>query len=175
MTSKQQVPSNTEADSKLDMHALTSILRTSSSVRRRTPLSSVSFSPINKLAEIEYPYDYDRQSYTSEDVEKFKKESREEVVAFLRLKYGSCTPHHSHCHLNLVGLEQYVLTPNVLNQQAHLRELVRYAVLSEQALLKGFVGDTSAYIADASRHCSEQSALQAKLIGDFQFIQSKET
>ena len=199
MTNKQQVqseaqsaflankPSNNEGsrpswtcvmdiDNELDSHKdLPSIMRTSGSPRRRSASSSVSFSPNAELTVIEYPEDHDRQqeTYTVKDEYRFKKAARKEVAAFLKFKSGSATPAQRHHLLCLVGIEQYVLSPN-FDLSAHARALVRYAVLSEQACLKGFVGDKAAYIADVSRHCSKQSASRAKMIGDFQFIQSRE-
>ncbi len=154
-----------------------SILRASrSSFRRRS--SSVSFSPKSKLIVIERRDNYDRKqgqgSYTAKDVAKFKKEASDEVIAFLHLKYVPGTSHQHHRDMCLVGIEQYLLSPNFKNQRARARALVRYAVLSEQARTQGCVGDMAARIAEVSMQYSERSVAQAKLIGEFQFIQSNE-
>ncbi|KAK1740404.1 hypothetical protein QTG54_008499 [Skeletonema marinoi] len=179
-------PSNTEGssprpswncvmdiDNELDGCAVTpSILLSSHSFRRRQ--SSVSFSPTAKLNVIEGPDDYVRESYTKKDEALSKKEAREQIIAFLRLKNGSGTPHPHDHSLCLVGIEQYLLFPNVVNQRARARALVTYDVLREQARVGGCVADKAARIAVVSSQCTEQSALQAKLIGEFQQIQSNE-
>ena len=152
-----------------------SILRASrSSFRRRS--SSVSFSPKSKLIVIERRDNYDRKqgSYTAKDEAKFKKEASDEVINFLHLKYVPGTSHQHHRDMCLVGIEQYLLSPNFKNQRARARALVRYAVLSEQARTQGCVGDMAARIAEVSMQYSERSVAQAELIGEFQFIQSNE-
>lgn len=157
-----------------------SILSTSSrsSFRRRSSSASVSFSSNSKILVIERLDGYDRKqrSYTAADEARFKKEARDEVIAFLQLKYASRTPKQHHRDMCLVGIEHYLLCPNPEHQRARARALVRHAVLSEQARVRaqGCVGDTSACIAEVSRQCSQPSASQAKLIGDFQFIQCKD-
>ena len=155
-----------------------SILSTSrsSSCRRRSSRGSVSFASTSKLMVIERLDGYDRKqgSYTAADEAKFKKQARDEVIAFLQLKYASGTSKQQHRDMCLVGIEQYLLCPNPEHQRQRVRALVRHAVLSEQVRAQGCVGDTSARIAEVSRQYSQQSASQAKLIGDFQFIQCNE-
>lgn len=172
-----------DIDSELDINRALrpcdppSILSTSrSSFRRRSSSSSVSFSSTSKLLVIERLDGYDRKqgSYTAADEAKFKKEARDEVIAFLQLKHVSATSQQQHRDMCLVGIEQYVLCPNPESQRARVRALVRNAVLSEQARAQGCVGDTSERIAQVSRQFSEPSVSQAKLIGDFQFIQCNE-
>ncbi len=170
-----------DIDSELDGPALRScdppsILSTSrSSCRRRSSRGSVSFASTSKLMVIERLDGYDRKqgSYTAADEAKFKKQARDEVIAFLQLKYASGTSKQQHRDMCLVGIEQYLLCPNPEHQRQRVRALVRHAVLSEQAraYAQGCVGDTSARIAEVSRQYTQQSVSQAKLIGDFQFIQ----
>jgi hypothetical protein len=139
--------------------------------RRGSLAASVSFSPSDKLHIIEYPDDYRRESYTEEDEALFKKEAREEIIAFRRLKEGSGTPHHH--NLCMVGIEQHLISRDFVNQRERTKKLVTHAVLREQARVGSgdCVNDKAARIADASRQYSEWSASQAKMIGDFQSVQ----
>eukprot|EP00984_Skeletonema_dohrnii_P021799 scaffold10974_cov207-Skeletonema_dohrnii-CCMP3373.AAC.4 len=163
-----------DIDSDLNGRAVPPSILLSSHSFRRQRQSSVSFSPTAKLHVLDDPDDYVRESYTEKDEALFKKEAREQIIAFLRLKNGSGTPHPHDHSLCLVGIEQYLLFPNCVNQRARARALVTYAVLREQARLGGCAADKAARIAVVSRQCTEQSALQAKLIGEFQQIQSNE-
>ena len=102
----------------------------------------------------------------------FKKEARGDIDAFLKLKHGSSTPHNQ--NLCLVGIENYLISPDV-HQRANARRLVQCAVLAEQARWRGrdFCDDSkTARIAHVSRQCTKQAASRARLIGDFQFIES---
>lgn len=147
--------------------------------RRDRSSDSVSFAPTDELFLIDYPDDIHRarESYTAEDEVLFKKEARADVIAFHRLKRDSSAPHSRHQDMCLVGIEQYIL-PADPNQRAKAKESAICAVLTEQDRLgRGGLADnnkSSARIAQVARECSKESASLAKIIGDFQYMQSVE-
>ena len=135
-------------------------LRNASRPRRSRPSSGVSFAPKSKVYVINYPDDYDRAqgSFNQADEAKFKQEAREDIISFLRLSRGSIIPLNQQHNMCLVGIEQYFLSPDPVNQRARLRKLVSSAVLTEQTRLdsEDCIESKSARIARISRNCTKQ-------------------
>jgi 3,4-dihydroxy-2-butanone 4-phosphate synthase len=77
-------------------------------------------------------------------------------------------------NLCLVGLEQLV-SPEFSKKRARTKKLVKHAVLVEQSKIETGCGDKdkAERIAEAAIRYSEWSAAQAKMRGDFQYIQNK--
>ena len=111
-----------------------------------------------------------------------KADARKEVDIFRKMKGGlrlaaaGLSRHHQR-NLCIVGLEQQLVSPEFTKKRARTKKLVKYAVLVEQAKINAAYGNTTVKaerIAAAARRHSEWSAEQAKMVGDFQHIQSKE-
>ena len=139
---------------------------------------SVSFQPSSLLfcyCITEYePQDW----YTGEDEEIFKAEARKEVAVFRQMKggfTGASGESAGDPQLCIVGLEQQLISHEFSRQRARTKKLVKYAVLLEQSKAGTGYGDKAERIAEAARRYSEWSAAQAKMFGDFQYIQSKES
>ena len=147
---------------------------------------SVSFQSSSLLFCYGVPEDETQDWYTGEDEEIFKAEARKEVAVFQQLKMkggfagasGQSTsdPQH-HRNLCIVGLEQQLISPEFSRKRAMTKKLVKYAVLLEQSKIGTGYGSSNKAerIAEAARRYSEWSAAQAKMFGDFQYIQSKES
>eukprot|EP00984_Skeletonema_dohrnii_P034525 scaffold33584_cov146-Skeletonema_dohrnii-CCMP3373.AAC.7 len=145
---------------------------------------SVSFQSSSLLFCYGVPEDEPQDWYTGEDEEIFKAEARKELAVFQRMKGGfagasgqlaSDSEHHR--NLCIVGLEQQLVSPDFSRKRARTKKLVKYAVLLEQSKAgTGYIdSDKAERIAEAARRYSEWSAAQAKMFGDFQYIQSKES
>ena len=133
---------------------------------KKKPRRSVSFNPNSTLYSYNVPEDDPQDWYTNADEEVMKADARKEVDIFRMMKGGlgaaGLSRHHQR-NLCIVGLEQQLVSPEFTKKRARTKKLVKYAVLVEQAKS----------IAAAARRHSEWSAAQAKMIGDFQHIQSK--
>ncbi|KAK1741047.1 hypothetical protein QTG54_008299 [Skeletonema marinoi] len=143
---------------------------------------SVSFQSSSLLFCYGVPEDEPQDWYTGEDEEIFKAEARKELAVFRRMKGGFAGAsgqlagvHQHHRNLCIVGLEQQLISPEFSRKRARTKKLVKYAVLLEQSKAGTGYGDKAERIAEAARRYSEWSAAQAKMFGDFQYIQSKES
>mmetsp|Transcript_3024 Transcript_3024/g.4947 ORF Transcript_3024/g.4947 Transcript_3024/m.4947 type:complete len:203 (-) Transcript_3024:150-758(-) len=143
---------------------------------------SVSFQSSSLLFCYGVPEDEPQDWYTGEDEEIFKAKARKELAVFRRMKGGFAgasgqlagVPQH-HRNLCIVGLEQQLISPEFSRKRARTKKLVKYAVLLEQSKIDTGYGDSdkAERISAAARQYSERSAAQAKMFGDFQYIQSK--
>ena len=149
--------------------------------KRRT----VSFQPRSLLFCYGISVDETQDWYTGEDEGIFKVEARKELAIFWRMKQGYTTdasgksasnPQH-HRNLCIVGLEQDLISPAFSRERVRTKKLVKCAVLLEQSKIgTGYDdSDKAERIAQAARRYSEWSAAQAKMFGDFQYKQSKES
>ncbi len=151
---------------------------------------SVSFQPRSLLYRYEVPEDEPQEWYTGVDEDIFKKEARKDLAIFQRMKGGfnvdgaarqsALNPQPQHNEIDslcIVGLEQQLISPEFSKKRARTKKLVKYAVLLEQSRvdLGGSVNGKADRIAEAAARYSEWSAAQAKMFGDFQHIQSKES
>lgn len=149
---------------------------------KKKPRRSVKFNPNSTLYSYNVPQDDPQDWYTNEDEEVMKADARKEVDIFRKMKGGlrlaaaGLSRHHQR-NLCIVGLEQQLVSPEFTKKRARTKKLVKYAVLVEQAKINTAYGNTTVKaerIAAAARRHSEWSAEQAKMVGDFQHIQSKE-
>jgi len=148
--------------------------------KRRT----VSFQPRSLMFCYSIPAEETHDWYTGEDEGIFKAEARKELAVFWRMKQGytdalgqsASNPQH-HRNLCIVGLEQDLISPAFSRESARTKKLVNCAVLLEQSKIgTGYDdSDKAERIAQAARRYSEWSAAQAKMFGDFQYKQSKES
>lgn len=151
---------------------------------------SVSFQPRSLLYRYNVPEDEPQEWYTGVDEEIFKKEARKDLAIFQRMKGGfnvngapgqsapDPQPQHNEIDsLCIVGLEQQLISPEFSKKRARTKKLVKYAVLLEQSKIEVGDGynDKADRIAEAATRYSEWSVAQAKMFGDFQRIQSKES
>lgn len=151
---------------------------------------SISFQPTSQLYRYNVPEDEPQEWYTGVDEEVFKKEARKDLTIFQRMKGGfnvngaprqsapDPQPQHNEIDsLCIVGLEQQLISPEFSKKRARTKKLVKYAVLLEQSKidLGDSYNDKADRIAEAATRYSEWSAAQAKMFGDFQHIQSKES
>ncbi len=150
---------------------------------------SVSFQPRSLLYRYNVPEDEPQEWYTGVDEEIFKKEARKDLAILQRMKGGfnvNGAPgqsarardpqHNGNESLCIVGLEQQLISPEFSKKRARTKKLVKYAVLLEQSKIESGDGyDKADRIAEAAARYSEWSAAQAKMLGDFQRIQSKES
>ncbi len=163
--------------------------------RRR---STVTFSP--KL--IIYRYDIsdsERQEwFNDEDVKLFRAETRKEVAELQLLKMktwaeSDCSSDDNCCDgsnsintndleerhdLCIVGLEKLLISAEFTNKRERIKERVKRAVLGKQGQTKAKVCAAEDFykadrIAEAARQYSKWSTSQAKVRGNFQYIQSK--
>lgn len=148
---------------------------------KKKPRRSVSFNPNSTLYSYNVPEDDPQDWYTDADEVVMKADARKEVDIFRMMKGGlaaaGLSRHHQR-NLCIVGLEQQLVSPEFTKKRARTKKLVKYAVLVEQAKMNTAYGNTTVKaerIAAAARRNSEWSAAQAKMIGDFQHIQSKES
>jgi hypothetical protein len=142
---------------------------------KKKPRRSVSFQPRSTLYCYDVPEDEPQDWYTDEDEEIFKAEARKEIAVFRRMKGGgfASDPQHNR-NLCIVGIEQHLVSSEFSKKRARTKKLVKYAVLDEQSKIDTGCGDKAERIAESARRYSEWSAAQAKMFGDFQYIQSKE-
>ena len=156
------------------------------SPKQKQPRRSVSFQSSSTLCCYHVPEDEPQDWYTGEDEEIFKAAARKEVNIFQRMKGGgrfAGTSEQSASdpqlqlqqNLCLVGLEQQLVSPEFSKKRARTKKLVKHAVLVEQCKIETGCGDKdkAERIAEAAIRYSEWSAAQAKMRGDFQYIQSK--
>ena len=141
---------------------------------------SVSFQLSSLLFCYGVPEDETQDWYTGEDEEIFKAEARKEVAVFRQIKgglTGASGESAGDPQLCIVGLEQQLISHEFSRQRARTKKLVKYAVLLEQSKIGTDYGDSdkAERISAAARRYSERSAAQAKMFGDFQYIQSKES
>ena len=139
---------------------------------------SVSFQPSSLLFCYGITEDEPQDWYTGEDEEIFKAEARKEVAVFRQMKggfTGASGESAGDPQLCIVGLEQQLISPGFSRQRARTKKLVKYAVLLAQSKIDTGYGDSdkAERISVAVRQYSEWSAAQAKMFGDFQYIQSK--
>mmetsp|Transcript_3022 Transcript_3022/g.4945 ORF Transcript_3022/g.4945 Transcript_3022/m.4945 type:complete len:206 (-) Transcript_3022:150-767(-) len=138
----------------------------------------VSFQPSSLLFCYGITEDEPQDWYTGEDEEIFKAEARKEVAVFRQMKggfTGASGESAGDPQLCIVGLEQQLISPEFSRKRARTKKLVKYAVLLEQSKIDTGYGDSdkAERISAAARQYSERSAAQAKMFGDFQYIQSK--
>lgn len=151
---------------------------------------SVTFQNRSLLYRYDVPEDESQEWYTGVDEDIFKKEARKDLAIFQRIKGGfnlngaagqsapDPQPQHNEIDsLCIVGLEQQLVSPEFSKKRARTKKLVKYAVLLEQSRIDfgGNYYDKADRIAEAAARYSEWSAAQAKMFGDFQHIQSKES
>jgi len=171
----------------------TSVLRPCPSIfknKQRLQRQSVSFSSTRPtLWCYDIPYNERQEWYNNADEEFFKEEARKEVAAFWRLKMKtqgdgrSVNDDSSICFIDpedrhsmcIVGLEKLLISKEFIKKRARTRELVKRAVLAEQNKICTGYGDKAERIAESAMQYSEWSACQAKMLGKFQYIQSKES
>ena len=139
---------------------------------------SVSFQLSSLLFCYGVPEDVTQDWYTGEDEEIFKAEARKEVAVFRQMKggfTGASGESAGDPQLCIVGLEQQLISLEFSRQRARTKKLVKCAVLLEQSKIGTCYGDSdkAERISAAARQYSERSAAQAKMFGDFQYIQSK--
>ena len=148
--------------------------------KKKKQRRSVSFQTRSLLFRYSVPEDEPQDWYTSADEDMFKAEARKELAVLQGMKGGLAGATNSQQHnesLCIVGLEQQLISPEFSKKRARTKKLVKYAVLLEQSKIgKGYAyNDKAERIAEAARQYSEWSAAQAKMFGDFQYIQSKES
>ena len=143
---------------------------------------SVSFQTRSLFFRYSVPEDEPQDWYTSADEDMFKAEARAELAVLQGMKGGLAGDTNSNSQqrnesLCIVGLEQQLISPEFSKKRARMKKLVKYAVLLEQSKIgTGYShNDKAERIAEAARQYSEWSAAQAKMFGDFQYIQSKES
>jgi hypothetical protein len=167
---------------------LPSLALKSSELNKKKPRRSVSFQSSSTLFCYKIPEDEPQDWYTDEDEEIFKAEARKELAVFRCMKGGfafagasgqSVSDPQYQGKMCIVGLEQQLVSPEFSKKRARTKKLVMYAMLAEQIrTCYGFDDandDKAKRIAEAARQHSEWSAAQAKIFGDFQYIQSKES
>jgi hypothetical protein len=150
---------------------------------KEKPHQSVSFQSSSSLFCYNIPDDEPREWYTDEDEEIVKAEARKEVGVLRRMKAGASgqsarnpQPHH-HQNMCIVGLERQLISREFRKKRARTKKLVNYAVLRKQSKIGTGHGNSNnkvERIAEAARRYSEWSVINAKMFGDFQYIQSKE-
>ena len=149
------------------------------SLKKKKPPRSVSFQSSSTLFCYDVPEDEPQDWYTDEDEEIFKAEARKELAIFRRMKGGFGSDPQHHRTVCIVGIEQHLISPESSKKRQRTKKLVKYAVLVEQSKIDTDTGcgsnDKAERIAEAARRYSEWSAAQAKMFGDFQHIQSKES
>jgi hypothetical protein len=150
---------------------------------------SVSFQSSSTLFCYEIPEGEPQDWYTGEDEDIFKAEAQKELAVFRRMKGGfafagasgqsvsDSDPQYQR-NMCIVGLEQQLISPEFSKKRKRTKKLVKYAVLREQSKIgtgHGNINNKVERIAQAARRYSEWSAAKAKMFGDFQYIQSKES
>ena len=142
---------------------------------------SVSFQTRSLLFRYDVPEDEPQDWYTDADEDMFKAEAKYDLEILKRMKEGLAGANSQQHNegLCIVGLEQQLISPEFMKKRARTKKLVNYAVLLEQSKLRSRYGNGNSEkaerIAEAARQYSEWSAVQAKMFGDFQHTQSKQS
>ena len=158
---------------------------------KRKPRRSVSFRLKSTLFCYDVP-ENEQEWYTADDEDIFKAQAQKAVVVFQKMKGGfpisdaqapaamddDDTQDPDPEDLCIVGLEQQLVSPDFTKKRAKTKKIVKYAVLFAQHQARRMdsdVDDKAERIADASIRYSQWSAAQAKMFGEFQYMQSKES
>ena len=148
--------------------------------KKKKQRRSVSFQTRSLLFRYDVPEDEPQDWYTDADEDMFKAEAKYDLEILKRMKEGLAGANSQQHNegLCIVGLEQQLISPEFMKKRARTKKLVNYAVLLEQSKLRNsYCGysEKAERIAEAARQYSEWSAAQAKMVGDFQHIQSKQS
>ena len=147
-------------------------------VLNMNPFPTISFQSSSTLYYYDIPEGEKQEWYDEKDKERFKAEAQRDIFTFWRMKGGLANAQatsDTHCRfLCLVGLERHLVSPEFSTKLLRTRKLVEHAVLSEQEKIDTD-GNKAERIAAAARRHSEWSAAKAKMFGDFQHNQSKES
>ena len=159
---------------------LPSLKNNNNNKKKKQQRRSVSFQTRSLLFRYDVPEDEPQDWYTDADEDMFKAEAKYDLEILKRMKEGLAGANSQQHNegLCIVGLEQQLISREFMKKRARTKKLVNYAVLLEQSKLRNsYCGysEKAERIAEAARQYSEWSAAQAKMVGDFQHIQSKQS